>query len=100
MLDELKPFAEILDYLDDSKYYCSAIVFDPVADGLGHGYVPHICITETSHEYKTFYFEIPSIIAYYASVHRGFTGKGREDKIQEGRRQILTQFKALIDKEL
>ncbi len=67
------PIQELQNYIDKSKWCCSAIVFSPDTEN-DHfrGCPPYIAIdSETDFKIETLYFEVPQIIAYYGTVHVG-----------------------------
>ncbi len=97
--DEIRPFIEILDYLDETKYFCHGICFDYKKDG-GEGIKdcpPYITITEQMGNMTSYFFAIPNMIAYYATVHRGFTLEGRENHVREGYYKMQNKLKNLLE---
>lgn len=90
------PLSQIGEYLDEKEYFCYSITFDPSEQKLFSDCPPYIQICSENDFDFNLYFEIPKIIAYYAVEHAGYTFKGRDNMIEQGRRQIKNELKDLF----
>ena len=95
-----KPLAEIDNYCDKDKYYCTAVVFSPETENDHfHNCPPYIEINEVDdyEENNTVYFEVPEIVAYYAKTHPAYTMRGIDNYIKQGERKMQNKIKSLLD---
>lgn len=97
---EFLPISQLGYYQDKNKYFCSAIVFSPETEN-DHfvGCPPYI---ELNHvlpfeEDKPIYFKIPEIIAYFGTIHCGYTMKGKENSRKQGEKDMANKIKSLLD---
>jgi len=95
-----KPLSEINHYCDETRWFCSAIVFSPETEN-DHfkGCPPYIEISDTL-DYRdefTLHFEVPKIIAYYGSVHAGYTLSGIDNYMKQGKIQLASELKSLLN---
>lgn len=92
------PISELEKYKNDKEYFCSAIVFSPETENQHfHGCPPYISIDSVEYgEIETLYFEVPSIVAYYAHTHAGYTMSGLDRREKEGERKLANKVKKLL----
>ena len=92
-------------YTDEKRYFCNHVCFSPEEDQIdfydepGTYPPPFIEIIEdnTGIKIKTYRFEIPKIVAYYAKTHPGFTYAGLDRQKKEGERLFKLKLKNLLD---
>jgi hypothetical protein len=92
------PITELLKYSQGGEYCCSAVVFSPETEN-DHfiGCPPYIRIEDTNTFDKTYFFEVPEIVAYYAKTHPCYTMKGKENDRKAGQREMAQKIKGLLE---
>ena len=92
------PLSKLSKYSDKTKYFCSGVVFSPETEN-DHfeGCPPYIEINTTNGYGEPIFFEVPEIVAYYAKTHPGYTMRGIDNHIKQGRRDLANDFKKLLN---
>ena len=92
------PLSEIGKYVDEKKYFCTAVVFSPETENEHFiGCPPYIEIMLEDETNYSIYFEVPGIIAYYAKTHPAYTMAGLEKRFQAGRQNMAEEIKRLLN---
>ena len=95
---KFKPIEDLSLYSNSEKYFCNGVVFSPETEN-NHfdGCPPYIEISECYHTNKTYYFEIPEIVAYYAKTHPCYTMQGIENHRKQGARNLANKIRDLLN---
>lgn len=95
---EFKPIEDLKNYSDESKWFCHGIVFSPETENSHfHQCPPYIRISSLEDmTADDLFIEVPKIVAYYASVHAGFTMRGRENIAAQAVREFKQKLRSML----
>lgn len=92
------PFSELEQYSDLEKFSCYNIEFSPdTRSGHFASCPPYIEMIDNKTLDTIGYFEIPASIAYYAKHHAGYTQEGRQNHVDEGKREMSSSIRKLLN---
>lgn len=86
------------EFKEDPNRFIRSIVFRPEEDpGWNYDGCPPYMVAFTSVGGEPEHYLIPPAMAYYAATHQGWTKQGRENIREDGRDDIRSQLKSILN---